>query len=470
MTHRIEETVSRGMCIGCGACGVATRGAIPITLSSRRIYQADLMDVPENLLRVGSRVCPFSDESPNEDALVAPHGDPAMPKDPMLGQVSKTFAGGINDDEAVLQSSSGGLTSWLLQQLVKRDHVDAVINVGRPGPSEGEIFGYSVAEPDQIGSRTKSQYYASTMIEALEVARESGRRFAIVGIPCFIRAARALCASDPALQDRLVLFVAIVCGHYKTQAFAESLAWQVGVPPQELADVDFRMKNMNRPASAYDFGARAVGEEGWRTRKTLDLVGGNWGHNAFQPEACNFCDDVVGETADVSFGDAWLPQFSADPRGTNVVITRNRMIDAIFDQGSTDGEIWTTPLSTEEATQTQAGGFRHRREGLAVRLADDTANGLSVPHKRVKPNTKVVSPRRANLLRQRRSMAAKSHELFAKAVQDADLSTYTDGMQSEIEHYRRIDSPPARQALRKVKRLLQSTKTFISRSIRKGHS
>lgn len=42
MTHRIEEVVRRGMCIGCGACSAATGGAIPIKLGTHRLYQADL--------------------------------------------------------------------------------------------------------------------------------------------------------------------------------------------------------------------------------------------------------------------------------------------------------------------------------------------------------------------------------------------------------------------------------------------
>ena len=37
--------------------------------------------------------------------------------------------------------------------------------------------------------------------------------------------------------------------------------------------------------------------------------------------ACEFCDDVVGETADMSVGDAWLPGYVSDWRGTSVVVS-----------------------------------------------------------------------------------------------------------------------------------------------------
>ena len=67
--HTIEDVISRGMCVGCGACSVATGGAITITLGRRRSYEADASQAPADALRAASRVCPFSDESRNEDAI-----------------------------------------------------------------------------------------------------------------------------------------------------------------------------------------------------------------------------------------------------------------------------------------------------------------------------------------------------------------------------------------------------------------
>lgn len=33
------------------------------------------------------------------------------------------------------------------------------------------------------------------------------------------------------------------------------------------------------------------------------------------PRACNYCDDVFAECADVTCMDAWLPEYSQDHRG-----------------------------------------------------------------------------------------------------------------------------------------------------------
>lgn len=454
MIHRIEETIERGMCIGCGACGVATRGAIPIQLSRKRFYQANTQGVDEALVRTGSRVCPFSDESPNEDELAAPQGRSTNEVDSKLGQYTSLFAGRVEDDEYLLGSSSGGLTSWMVGKLIEEGDADAVIKVGMSTDSSPELFQHEVSSSHPSTETRKSYYYATTLFDALMQIEDDDRRFILVGVPCFIRAARALCRERPEYAEKLVFFVSLVCGHFKTQAFAESLAWQVGVHPRDLREVDFRVKNFERPSSDYDFGARSASTNEWKFARTASLVDGNWGYNAFQPEACNFCDDVVGETADVSFGDAWLPQYTADSRGTNIVISRNERIDDLFQEAAKLQVISLDNLSREDAVQSQAGGFRHRREGLAVRLADDIKAGLSVPKKRVSPNFKTVSAQRRSLIRQRRRMGEESQKLFAEALDKDDLGIYLSGMKREISRYRRIELFSVKGALRGVKRVV----------------
>lgn len=455
--HRIEETISRGMCIGCGVCSVASNGAIHLELSATRMYQADVSGAPESAVRAGSRVCPFSDESPNEDALDAPCGSAGGAHDPRLGRVTRTLAGRVRDEAYLEGSSSGGLTSWTTRRLIGAGHVDAAISVGRAPENSDALFRYAATGEADVATHRKSHYYAATMADVLTVIADSEKRYVLVGVPCFIRAARALCRERPDLAERLPFFVALVCGHYKTQAFAESLAWQIGVPPDVLGEVDFRVKQTDKGANDYGFAARAHGADPWSSAPVRDLVGGNWGHSAFQPEACNFCDDVVGETADVSFGDAWLPRFSADPRGTNVVVTRNPIVDELLEAGRQCGEIELFDISSDEVVDSQAGGFRHRRQGLALRLADDIEAGLSVPRKRVAPDASVVTPQRAALVRQRRRMATLSHESFSRAKASGDIRVYLRAQHKEMRRYRRIELTRRQRLTEGVKRVLRRT-------------
>jgi hypothetical protein len=101
MTHRIEDVVARGMCVGCGACAVRTAGAIPVTIGRHGVFQAQLEGVDPEAIRDASRVCPFSDESVNEDALTQERFS-GLPTDDLLGAHLEILAGRrTSEDELV---------------------------------------------------------------------------------------------------------------------------------------------------------------------------------------------------------------------------------------------------------------------------------------------------------------------------------------------------------------------------------
>ncbi len=425
------------MCVGCGGCSIRTDGAIPVQLGSYGMYQADLSSATSAQIDAADRVCPFSDSSKDENGL-SKESYGALPSDPRIGRHLSVYAGRVTDDARVIGSSSGGLTSWFLGELLTQGLVDGVIHVGRgEGP---ELFGYTVSRDiDALRATRKSMYYSSTLDEVVRNVRGDGRTYAVVGVPCFITAMRHLQDEDDELGKQFTWHVGLVCGHLKSQFFAESLGWQAGVRPEDLEAIDFRVKNPGRRSYSYDYEVRAKGRAP-RRRPTFAAIDGSWGYGAFQPEACNFCDDVFAETADVVFGDAWLRRYTDDWRGTNVVVTRRAEADRILEEGIAGGGVRLEPLSVNDAAFSQAGNFRHRREGLRVRLADDLAKGLSVPRKRVTPGYDGITPERVALIRQRRGMSELSLRTFAEAKAVGRLSAYTRPMRAAIRRYRRLES------------------------------
>lgn len=456
MPHTIKDTVERDICIGCGACAYASGGQIPIILNDDGMYAADLTDVPDDVLRAVDSVCPFSDAATDEDAFAAKLFGTNLTDHEFLGKYLGTYAGRVSSTPYLEGSSSGGMTSWLLRELVERDIVDAVINVGGAPADSGQIFSYEVTDPAALDASRKSKYYSTTMDDALHIVRTTDRRYALVGVPCFIKAARLVAERDAVIRDRVKFHVGLVCGHMKSQFFGESLAWQLGIPPADLETVDFRIKNPDRASSNYDFGAKSKSEDEWRKRRTGDLVGGNWGYATFQPEVCNFCDDIFAETADVCFGDAWLPQYSPDWRGTNVVISRSPLVDQILEEGASSGALELDALNPEEVAKSQAGNFRHRRVGVSVRLADDKAKGLSIPRKRVKPGYEGVDAKRLKIIRLRRELSRLSFSAYKDAKHQNDLDVYLTAMEQGIREYRQIDATPLwRRAASKLKRTIR---------------
>jgi coenzyme F420-reducing hydrogenase beta subunit len=229
-----------------------------------------------------------------------------------------------------------------------------------------------------------------------------------VGVPCFIKAAHLLRQNDSLLRERIAYTLGLFCGHMKSRRFVESFAWQLGVPIQAVRAVDYRLKDESRPANWYTahltlHDGRAVHKDWWH------LADGDWGAGFFQNPACDMCDDVVAETADIAFGDAWVEPYSSDGRGTNVVIARSPEIAALVDDAIAARRLALEQVDGDFVTQTQAAGLRHRREGLAYRLT--WRRGGLVPPKRVAPGADGLPLRRKLVYRMRAGIARWSHRI-----------------------------------------------------------
>lgn len=412
----INDVVSRGMCVGCGACNVVHDHSIRIVRTPLQTYLPDLSSASPAAVDLANRVCPFSDGAPNEtqigDSLYA---DEATQKTEKTGHYISFHAGRITSEEQIMGSSSGGLTSWFLNELLATGKIDGVIHVAAVA-NETRLFEYSVSHSlEELRSRRKSQYYAVEFSSAINGIRGNGKRYAFVGVPCFVKAVRALAALDDVLKGQLAWHVGLVCGHMKSGAFGETMADQLGVTPQSIDRVDFRVKDPKKTVHSYAFGVREKDSTAWKTRTSKQLFGGNWGHALFQLKACDYCDDIFAETADVCFGDAWLPRYESNWRGTNIALIRKQEAEEIFRSGALRGTVQLEHLSMAELLHTQSGNFRHRHEGLSYRLARDIASGLSVPIRRVSPGQFPLSRARRWIVEIRQKMAARSHTAYLEA-------------------------------------------------------
>lgn len=433
----IEQVVQNNVCVGCGGCGTITGGRIPVTINTKGYYEANLTGTTREDLELASRVCPFADESNNEDEI-ASKALPEMKHDDRVGKYRSFHAARLTSTQELRGSSSGGMTSFLALKLLELGHVEGIIHVGQ---TENPMFDYVVSHTaSEVEARRKSRYHPASFADALQSVRGNGKRYAFVGVPCAVKGARLVASEDPVLGEQLKFFLGLVCGHLKSAAYAESFAWQLGIAPDELSTVDFRVKNPGKLSRQYSF--RATSKAGFSAeQQTIDFVGGSWGHAVFQLNACNYCDDIFAETADAVCGDAWLPRYEAEWQGTNVVVSRSEVVDQVLAQARADGEVWSEPLDLEDVVNTQLGNYRHRRTGLAVRLADDDARGRWHPTKRIDVNKVSVSPRRRRLILQRRELSSRSHEMFAEAKEQGQLEVYLNAVKPLIDAYDRVSKP-----------------------------
>jgi coenzyme F420-reducing hydrogenase beta subunit len=196
---------------------------------------------------------------------------------------------------------------------------------------------------------------------------------------------------DPLIAERIAFTLGLFCGHMKGAPFAASIARQLDIEPEALRGVEYRLKDAHRPANQYIAQLR-LADGTTRTRDWWHLADGDWGAGFFQNSACNYCDDVVAETADISFGDAWVEPYSSDGRGTNVVVVRAGALRAMLAEGIGRGALALEAVDAAFVRDTQAAGFRQRREGLAYRLT--WAKPGIQPRKRVAPSRDLPAKRK----------------------------------------------------------------------------
>lgn len=382
-----------------------------------------------------SHQCPFSPAAANEDQIAAERFPAAATSDRRIGRFEAAYVGHALEDPFRRNGSSGGLTSWVAAELLRSGAVDGVAHVVPTDPLNGKFFSYHISRSiDELSRGAKSRYYPVELSSVLREIRDTPGRYAIVGVPCFIKAIHLLRRLDPLIRERVTYTLGLFCGHMKSAAMVESFAWQLGAEMARIRAVDYRIKDESRPANWYrahlelDDGS-STAQDWWH------LADGDWGAGFFQNPACDWCDDVVGETADVSFGDAWVEPYSSDGRGTNVMVVRSKELVDMVEQARADGRLELTPVDADFIAQTQAAGLRHRRDGLAYRLSW-SKSGIR-PRKRVAASTDLPL-RRKLVYRMRYAVARWSHHMFRLARRLHTPMIYTLWARSVLRLYQSL--------------------------------
>ena len=415
-----------GLCVGCGTC------------AKRMRWDSDGFLKPEPRTTAPAsfaQTCPFSPGAANEDVIAADRFASAAEHHERIGRFEAAYVGHAIEDPFRRNGSSGGLTSWVAAELLRTRMVDGVAHVAPVDPAAGRHFEYRISRSvDELSEGARSRYYPVELSQVLGEIRAVRGRYAIIGIPCFIKAIQLLRRADPIVSGRVTHTLGLFCGHMKSAAMVESFAWQLGTELERVRALDYRIKDESRPANWYrahlDLDDGGSAEQDW-----WHLADGDWGAGFFQNPACDWCDDVVAETADIAFGDAWVEPYSSDGRGTNVVVVRSREMKSLIEAARADGRLDLRAVDAEFIIETQAAGLRHRRDGLAYRLTW-RRRGV-VPKKRVTSSANLPL-RRKLVYRLRYAIGRGSHRMFRLARTLGSPPVYTAWARAMLRLYQSV--------------------------------
>ncbi|WP_319380109.1 Coenzyme F420 hydrogenase/dehydrogenase, beta subunit C-terminal domain [Thiomicrorhabdus sp.] len=413
--EKIEKVIAGGYCIGCGACSVVNRH-VTINEDGYGLYKADISplarsNVPFNAL---SEVCPFS-SSRDEDELGEVFFQEADSRDPSLGFFEQIYLGYVQEGEYRSNASSGGVITWVLAELFQQGMIDGVVHVGE-AEGAGSLFTYRVSDTlEQVLGNSKTRYYPVEMSKVLQEIKDLDGVFAIVGVPCFIKAVRLLQMEDRKFKEKIKYCLSIFCGGFKSKQFSEMVASQFSIPIDKVGYIDYRKKNSEEDADKYfiEIGEKtSSGLSNVQESMARRLYGMDWGEGLFKPKACDWCDDITGELADLSSGDAWLPEYISDSGGSSVVVVRNKQINSMIRKAIESNRLKFKEGTVDLVVKSQDANFRHRREGLSFRIESADKSGVWHPDKRVSSADYSISSDRKKIYELRSRLSEQSHEKF----------------------------------------------------------
>ena len=357
----ISQVVKDGLCTGCGTCiALCPNESIKLTINEKKgIYVPEVNEEKCNNCGICYKVCP-GHEVDFKTLNLELFGK--EPENILIGNYLNCYIGHSTDYDIRYNSASGGLVTQLLIFASEEGIIDGalVTRMKRDNPLEPEPF--IARSKAEIIDASKSKYCpvpANVVLNEILNSKE-GEKFAVVGLPCHIHGIRKAEQINKKLREKIILHLGIFCNHTPNFLGTEFLLNKLEIKKEDVKNLDYR-------------------GEGWPGSMKISLESDEilipeqdyWGHlfglNFFTPTRCLLCSDIICELADISFGDAWLPELSDDKIGKSIIVSKNEIGEKILLAMKLKNKIELDKIGAKKVIQSQAGVLYFKKKSLNAR-------------------------------------------------------------------------------------------------------
>jgi coenzyme F420 hydrogenase subunit beta len=233
------------------------------------------------------------------------------PKDIFIGQIIDAYVCHTRDKEIRRISSSGGMITSLLIELIKKKLYEGcfVLPFGTKINEFAKVI--YTKDTDLIKSASKSKYLPASVENVVaEITRSSNS--IIVGIPCQIHGIKKFCLKQ-AVDYSNVLFFGLFC--------EKTLNYNL---------LDYYQWNYNEGKAIKKFEYKSKDKDGWpgntkitfqdETEKFIDRRVRMRLKKYYQLNRCLYCIDKFNQLADISFGDCYIKGKETKQGQSNILI------------------------------------------------------------------------------------------------------------------------------------------------------
>jgi len=253
--------------------------------------------------------------------------------------------------------------------------IDGALVVGMKKDRPLEPQPFIARTKEELLSASKSKYCLVSMNEALrQILKEEGR-FAVVGLPCHIHGIRKAERVYKILKKRIVLHVGLMCSRTANFLGTEFLLEKMRIRKEQVIELTYRGKGWPGSMSIklMDGSDLAIPCIGWNAYWPI------FSSFFFTPMRCIMCPDHTNELADISLGDAWLPELKRERSGESIIMTRTKAAEHLLTLASSAGAISIRPVGPEKVKQSQAEPLKFKKDDLGARLGTLRSVGKEIP-------------------------------------------------------------------------------------------
>lgn len=252
------------------------------------------------------------------------------------------------------RSTSGGLVTAILLNLLKRGEIDGAVVIVSDEKELWKGKPIVARTREEILSAMKSKYAISPTNSVFGEIRNIPGKYALVGLPCQIHGFTKAAELDQRLKERVVLTIGLFC-HAAVEHEALKIIWgSLGDKVKTATKYISRIgKHPGTPHLEMQDGSLYpvyFGEKRGYRPSSMEII--NIVYRLYTPARCLTCFDASAEFADIAVGDPWMapPHSGVDfYKGWSFALVRSARGESAYKQTIADGDIVVEPVTRKEA-------------------------------------------------------------------------------------------------------------------------